>query len=84
MSYKITAAGERILITQEEHDIANAIQVAEDAARVLPSIIGKRKSRYHHESDPLFHEWQYTGVPSDETKWRDQVALIKSELPLPV
>jgi hypothetical protein len=83
MSYKITATGERILITQEELDAANAIQVAEEAARVLPDIIAKRLHRYHTESDNLFLEWQYTGLAADETKWRDQVALIKAEVPLP-
>lgn len=83
-SYCITSTGERVAIPQEELDAMQAIQDAESTANVLPNIISQRRGRYAAESDPLFHEWQYTQDPADDAKWRAKVLEIKTDLPLPV
>lgn len=73
-------------LSQQEQD-ALAAQKAEANAGLAQinrdDAIAKRQSRYRVESDPMYLEAQYTGEATDLQAWRDKVAQIKSEIPLP-
>lgn len=49
----------------------------------LDKALAVRKRRYTVETDPLFMEWQFDQTPESELAWRNAVAVIKEEVPLP-
>ncbi len=49
----------------------------------LTQAIEQRKRAYRTNSDPLFIEWQYDQTSGSEQIWRDKVAAIKAQFPLP-
>jgi len=49
----------------------------------IEEVINIRRSKYTRQSDHLFMEWQYDQSVASEIKWRDKVAEIKRNHPIP-